>query len=343
MPRLAATYDFGGDGKMLLKATAGRYYQVTGQDIINEEYATKPNGTNQFTQYRWNPATLQYNGAIQRTVPLLGFDPGDFDPYYKDEASLGLDWQFVPAWAFEARGIWWEIGDAFWTTNQFNAAGVPVRDVRNWDDGFREYKGVALELNRAFRDNWTIRTNLTLGETRGNNFGDGEVSVFKDTLFDALGGVDVATGRTDATVVNREGVGNTGRGQILNIVGLKQFPIGSHTIGLGGYFGYRSGERWGRRGPVTLRSPVSGQTINSTIYLQPRGSEELEDTMTLNLSGHWLFPIAAQFKGRVGVEAVNVTNEQEVISINSTTGLRDAGKQAFQAPREYRFQVGVTF
>jgi hypothetical protein len=84
-------------------------------------------------------------------VPLLGFDPGDFDPYYKDEASLGLDWQFVPAWAFKVRGTWWEIGDAFWTTNQFNAAGVPVRDVRNWDDGFREYKGVALELNRAFR------------------------------------------------------------------------------------------------------------------------------------------------------------------------------------------------
>ena len=101
-PRLAATYDFGGEGKMLLKATAGRYFQVAAQDIFNENYATKPNGTNVFTQFAWNPATQQYNGAQQRTVPLLGFNPGTFDPYYKDEASLGLEWQFVPAWALEA-------------------------------------------------------------------------------------------------------------------------------------------------------------------------------------------------------------------------------------------------
>jgi hypothetical protein len=343
MPRLAATYDVGGNGLVLVKATAGRYYQVTGQDVINENYATKPNGSNQFTQFSWNPATLRYDGRTQRTVPLLGFDPGDFDPYYKDEASLGVDWQFVPAWAFKVRGTWWEIGDAFWATNQFNAAGVPVLDVRNWDDGFREYEGVQLELNRAFRDNWTIRTNLTLGDTKGNNFGNGEVSVFVEDLFEGLGGIDVATGRTDATIVNREGVGNTGRSRILNVVGLKQFLIGSHTLGLGGYLGYRSGERWGLRVPVTLRHPVSLQTINSTTYIQPRDAEQLEDTHTLNLSGHWLFPIAAQFKGRVGVEAVNVTNEQEVTGINVATGERDAGKVAFQAPREYRFQIGVTF
>jgi hypothetical protein len=40
---------------------------------------------------------------------------------------------------------------------------------------------------------------------------------------------------------------------------------------------------------------------------------------------------------------VNVTNEQEVISINLTTGQPDAGKTAIQSPREYRFQVGLTF
>ena len=351
-PRLAATYDFGGEGKMLLKATAGRYFQVAAQDIFNENYATKPNGTNVFTQFAWNPATQQYNGAQQRTVPLLGFNPGTFDPYYKDEASLGLEWQFAPAWALEVRGSMWEETDAYWITSQYNAAGVPVTDIRNWDDAFRDYEGVLLELNRSFRDNWTIRSNYTWGETTGNHFGNNDVALFNDSLFEGLGGVEVCTatsyagctpGDTNATTINREGVGHTGREHILNIVGLKVFPIGEHSIGLGGYFGFRAGERWGLRQPATLRHPVSGQTIQTTTYVEQRGAQQLEDTMTLNLSGHWEFPIAGQFSGRLGAEVVNVTNEQELTGINFNNGLPVAGKLAYQSPREYRFQVGVTF
>ena len=141
-----------------------------------------------------------------------------------------------------------------------------MADVRNWDDAFREYEGVVLELNRAFRDNWTLRSNYTWGETNGNHFGNNEVALFKDSLFEGLGGLEVCTatsyvgctpGDTDATIRNREGVGNTGREHILNIVGLKVFPIGEHSIGLGGYFGFRAGERWGLRAPATVRHPVS--------------------------------------------------------------------------------------
>jgi outer membrane receptor protein involved in Fe transport len=69
----------------------------------------------------------------------------------------------------------------------------------------------------------------------------------------------------------------------------------------------------------------------------------MEDTMTLNLTGYWQFPIAGIVQGRLGVEAINVTNEQEVISINIATGQPDAGKVAYQAPREFRLQVGITF
>ena len=210
-----------------------------------------------------------------------------------------------------------------------------------------------LELNRAFRENWTLRTNYTWGETEGNHFGNNEVALFQDSLFEGLGGLEVCTatsyvgcrpGSTDATIRNREGVGNTGREHILNIVGLKVFPIGEHSIGLGGYFGFRSGERWGLRAPASVRSPVSGgQTIQTTTYVEQRGAQQLEDTMTLNLSGHWEFPIAGQFSGRLGAEVVNVTDEQELVGMNFNTGQPDSGKLAFQSPREYRFQVGVTF
>jgi hypothetical protein len=339
---------------MLLKATAGRYYQVAGQDLFNENYATKPNGQNVFTEIPWVVATQSYTGTPRRqNLPASG-NPGTFDPYYKDEASLGFEWQFVPAWAFEVRGSMWEETDAYWVTNQFNAAGQIVLDVRNWDDAFREYEGVVFQLNRAFRDNWTLRTNYAWGDTTGNHFGNGEVALFQDSLFEGLGGIEICNatsyvgcrqGSTDATIRNREGESNTSREHVLNIVGLKVFPIGEHSIGLGGYFGFRSGERWGLRAPTTVRHPTASpaQNISTTAYVEPRGSQQLEDTMTLNLSGHWEFPIAGQFKGRLGAEVVNVTNEQELIGINFNTGLPVAGKLAYQSPREYRFQVGVTF
>jgi hypothetical protein len=350
-PRLAATYDTKGDGTFLIKATAGRYYQVVGQDIFNREFATLPNGQNQSTLFRWNANTQRYDIFGSRTL-LSGLDTGTFDPYYKDEVSAGVEWQFVPAWAFKARAIWWEVGDTFWSTNQFNAAGQVVSDVRNWDDGFREYQGAVFELNRAFRDGWTVRTNYTYSDGDGNTFGTGDGTTDADTLFELLGGLEVCTassapgctpGSTDATIRHREGSGNTEREHILNLVGLKNLELGSTTLTLGGYFGFRSGEPWGLRAPTSLRHPVSGISQSTTTYVTDRDANQMEDTYTLNLSGYWQFPISGRFEGRVGVEAVNVTNEQEVISINLTTGQPDAGKTAIQSPREYRFQVGLTF
>jgi hypothetical protein len=342
-PRVAATWDTTGDGTFLVKATAGRYYQVVGQDIFTREYATKPNGTNQFTQLGWNPTTQRYDIVQLRMIPVLGFDPGIFDPYYKDEASAGIEWQFADAWAFKARAVWWELEDLFWSTTQYNAQGRPVADVRNWDQGFREYQGGVLEVNRSFRNNWTIRSNYAYSEGNGNNFGNGDGTTDEDDFLEALGGVEVGTGRTNATIVNREGRGNADREHVLNVVAMKIFTFGQHHVHLGGYFGFRSGERWGLRRQIQVRHPVSTLPITTTTYVQERDAEQLEDTFTVNGTAYWLFPIAGTFQGKVGVEVVNLTDEQEVIGINLATGQPDPGKVAIQAPREYRFQLGVTF
>ena len=141
-----------------------------------------------------------------------------------------------------------------------------------------------------------------------------------DDLFEALGGVEVGTGRTDATIINREGRGPFDRTHILNLTGVKNFTLGNHKIGVGGYFAFRSGERWAQRLATQIAHPVSTQRISTTTYRVPRDSEQLEDTYSLNLTGTWTFPIKGRFAGRVGIEAVNVTNEQEVIGINRANG-----------------------
>jgi hypothetical protein len=92
-----------------------------------------------------------------------------------------------------------------------------------------------------------------------------------------------------------------------------------------------------------VRQPVSGQVITTTTYRQPRDAEQMEDTYTLNLAGNWTFPIRGVVRGRLGVEAANATNQQEIIGINVTNGRPQPGKFAFQAPREIRLQAGITF
>ena len=110
-------------------------------------------------------------------------------------------------------------------------------------------------------------SNYTWGEGDGNNFGAAEnVVLHNDDLFEALGGVEVGTGRTDATIINREGRGPFDRTHILNLTGVKNFTLGNHKIGVGGYFAFRSGERWAQRLATQIGTPLSTQRISTTTY-----------------------------------------------------------------------------
>ena len=200
-PRLSAVYDVGADGKLLLHATAGRYYRTIALDIATREFGRLPNGTDIYDEYAWNPATLRYDRFLRRSAPASDTAIQAVDPYHKDEVSAGIDWQFGERWVLVSRLMWHQIENMFWSTDQYDAQGRIYRDVRNWDAGWRDYRGVSLEVNRSFGNGWAVRTNYTLGEAEGNRGGGGDT----DTLFEGLGGVEVATGRTDATIVNRAG------------------------------------------------------------------------------------------------------------------------------------------
>jgi hypothetical protein len=340
-PRAAVTYDLAGNGRLLLKSTAGRYYQIVPQDLVATEFSRLPNGTNLFDRFNWNPATQRYDVFAQRIVPAVSTAIQFVDPYYKDEVTFGTEWQASDKWVVEAQLQWWEISDLYWQTDQFNAQGLVVRDIRNWDAGYRDYRALRLEANRAFSGGWTLRSNYTLSRNEGNAFGN--FASHNDDLFEALGGVETGTGATNATIVNREGRGDLDRTHNVNVLGLKNFTLGTHSLGLGGYVSFRSGQPWGIVQATTILHPVSGRSIATTTYREPRDARELEDTYGLNLTGTWSFPIRGTVAGRLGIEVVNVTNEQELISINTGTGQPLPGRIAWEPPREIRAQIGIEF
>jgi hypothetical protein len=348
-PRVAAVFDVGANGRLLIKATAGRYLTQITQEFVNAEFSTLSNGANIFDQFAWNPATRRYDRFVRTQLPASTRRVEDVDPYFKDEATAGVEWQMSPKWALDARAIWWQVDEPYSGTDQFDASGAVIRLLTNFPDAEREYRGLQLEANRAFSDGWLVRTNYTLSKVEGNSMGQEHFNNTIDDFREAESILDPASG-LPLTVVNRFGRLDNDRKHILNLSAAKTFDITERqNLTLGGWYTFRTGKPWGLRPQRVLPSPVAPPpgvarpTITTSVYTQPRDAQSLEDTQALNLTGAYEFPIVKSLSGSLRVEVANVTDEQEQIAVNLANGQPIPVRQSYQKPREYRFVAGVRF
>ena len=93
-------------------------------------------------------------------------------------------------------------------------------------------------------------------------------------------------------------------------------------------------------GPRT-RCRVRSSTPRPT--REPRDANQLEDTFNVNLTADWSFPIHGSVRAKIGGEVSNLTDEQEVVDINIATGDPTPGIIAYQVPREFRLRAGISF
>ena len=114
------------------------------------------------------PETQLYD-VFQRRVEARDPLASSVEPYYKDEISMGFDWQFLNNWVFKSRVTSWEMENMFHSTLQFDEQGAVVRDLRNWPQNRRQYEGILFQLNRAFRDGWSLQMNYARDWNEGNN------------------------------------------------------------------------------------------------------------------------------------------------------------------------------
>ncbi len=344
-PRLALIYDLHGDGKLLLKGTGGRYYHHITQNIVNEDAARLDNGANSFDEFNWNPATRLYDRFVRRVTPATNSIFNDIDPYYKDEYTAGIEWQFAERWAFKARAIYWKLDDLFSSNQQILADGTIVVVVDNIPEAERDYQAVQLELNRQFRDNWVLRMNYTNGKVEGNLFGNAQTTLDNDDFLEARRAINPASGEP-FTAEFRDGRGLQDVEHIFNAAATKMWDVGKHTFQVGGLFWFRSGTPWGLRPSFTVTTaqvPNIRGTLNTTRYTEPRDANDLPDTMNLNVTGSWRFPLGSRLAGNLRVEVANLTDEQEPIDINLATGRFVDIRASYQEPREVRAIVGLSF
>ncbi len=338
-PRLSAVYDLNADGRMLVKASVGRYYDYIGLGVVFTEFTAGANGENAYTQYGWNPETGLYDRFQRRVEPR---DPlaSSVEPYYKDEISVGFDWQFSNNWVFKSRVTSWEMENMFHSTLQFDDQGAVVRDLRNWPQNRRQYEGILLQLNRAFRNDWSLQMNYARDWNEGNN----ESRNDNDDHLEGFGGIEVSTGLLNPTSgPNWFGPISYQRDHIVNVVGMKRWRFGSHDLMTSASAHLADGEPWGLQPATQVRHPVSGQTITTTTLRETRGTNRLDDFFTLNVNATYQFPIRGGVQGIIGGEVANVTNEQALVLINTRNGRPQTSLSTYQLTREFRLKVGVRF
>jgi hypothetical protein len=128
----------------------------------------------------------QFQLAKQGLLPAI-----DLEPYYKDEIIAGFEWQVSQNWAFDAKAIYWELGDMIMNTVQrapgnnsfqmsvndydfkrnLRALGVvPEETIDAFEGPFKEYTALQLQINRRLRNGWALYNNLSLSklETTGS-------------------------------------------------------------------------------------------------------------------------------------------------------------------------------
>ena len=339
VPRLSAVYDINADGKMLVRASAGRYYDYIGLGVVFTEFTSGANGENVYTQYSWNPATELYD-IFQRRVEAREPLDSQVDPFYKDEISVGFDWQFADNWVFTSRVTKWEMDNMFHASLQYDEQGAVVRDLRNWSQNQRDYEGILFQVNRAFRNNWSLRMNFSKDWNEGNHYSRND----NDPHLTGFGGVEVSTGIVNPTSGPLwYGPIEWQRDYIANVIGMKRWVFGKHDVMTSAAVHAAAGEQWGLQPSTQVAHPESGQTINTFTFSEQRGTNQLEDFWTLNLNATYQFPITGGVQGIIGGEAANVTNEQVLIRINTRNGRARTSLNAFQLTREYRLKLGIRF
>jgi Carboxypeptidase regulatory-like domain/TonB dependent receptor len=215
-PRLSTTYDLKGNGRQLLSLNVGRTHAQLNQQLTNQWLMEGWTGYYGQDNYLWCdaldvalsgvvPALATcsagegYNFFLRRSRPGGMFrmiDAGVFDwdlePYYKDEAILGFEWQFTSNWALDAKAIYWELGDMIGATIQqapdgslfeltanykdypdiLRAIGVvPEANFQYWEDGVKNYEALQVQVNRRFAKGWALYTNVTWADTETTGSG----------------------------------------------------------------------------------------------------------------------------------------------------------------------------
>ena len=355
-PRLGFAWDLTRDGKTVLKAHWGRFFE---KFVATEYYYATPGGYTPAGQRDIYPSgyILRY-GQTEADVTVLD---QDLDQPYMDQYSVGIDRQLPAGFTASFTYIHREKKDFIETVSR-DGIFVPVTGViretgrtatlfdhlnpeddvlayRNPEGLAREYEGYMFTLNRRLRDNWQASLSYVYSEATGN---------LDNRNFSGTLGADNAGSwlNTPNSLVFADGKSSFDPTHEFQLGGTWIIP--AWHLSLSGGYTFTTGNNYTARDSCLLVGGSSrcysfNQGTNR-VLAEPRGSRRLDDASDLNLRAEWYFE-PGEGDGRFGifVDAFNVLNDARATSVNSVSGTTFEEPLTANQPRSYRLGVRYSF
>lgn len=368
-PRLGASYDITGEGKHILKATAGRYLAGINLTTLSP-FVRQGGGQSEYNVwYNANapePGTPDWVllGSASPCPTCTTYDP-NIKPQHIDEYSLSYEWGIAPT-----MGLKFHLVDRKWgniTTVRYawdyTDGPLKITNIYNNPNAKREYKAAMLEFEKRLAHNWQLLANYTYSKSEGNVSSDNGFDSYESYM-----GVP-------QTTQNRYGRESWDRPNVLNAYGVYNVPLHSsrHALSVGGGVTFTSGYAFSRvtsgsgqnvvvgPGPngiqdVALGSPASvasgtdDQTDTVTTFYEPRGSYRSPNNWTLNLSANYRFHLTKKVTWQTMLEIYNATNNQNAVTVTAAVPASNpndphfgypSGYTQLQQPRRYDFVIAL--
>jgi hypothetical protein len=339
-PRLAAKVDLGGDGELLLGASWSRFYEPFLHGYLDS--FSRLELFSGFTEYGWagaagfdcrdqdpadpaSPCWVPRGGRPFFTVRAADPNP-ELARTYVDELTLGIERQVSPRLGVSLHYVqreWHDLWDeALTLVDEPGAPRRAIAEIRNLPEAEREYRGLHFLVQRRLTGRWQLLGSYTWSETEGN--------IFRADGFSPLG--DFPSLRLGE---NLYGLAPYDRKHQLGAFGLYQVSWGRVAVTLGAGLRYQSG--------LVYQAQVEDDF--GTVFLEPRGSRRLPDTLQIDASLGTDVDLGRDVALRVELEAFNLSDEQEQLGADGDVDRLGQARSIadLQAPRSLRLTAGVRF
>ncbi len=354
-PRIGLACDLRGDGRTIIRAHYGRYYEALYSAFY--DYMT-PGGFEPLTTKR-----IFNTSGFTQTLSTIPGQRYAMDPHIRqprlDQFVVGVDHQLARGIVLSAALVHRKNADFIETVSR-DGIFVPVQgqvpgtgqkvtlydylnpqtDVLLYTNPrglHRAYNAAILSATRPLRNNWQLAASYVYSRARGNidNLGFDELGTGGNTPFFQGGFLD-----TPNSLVNAEGRLTHDQTHQLKLQGTRIFA--RPHLSVSAAYAFVSGDTWAPRATCLLTTSAQGVTAchdfpqGPVVYFaEPRGSRRLKARNDLDVRTEWHHGVWGARELRLGFDVFNLLNRARATQVDTVVG-PELGK-----PTTANFAVGI--
>lgn len=342
-PRIGIAFQLTPDGKTLLKANYGRYYDA----LHIGNFSVPGPGVTDWYGYEWTGTEWELFDYVPGE---LGYkmDPNLKNPY-AEQAFIGLERELLTDFSigamflyktegnsigFEGRNSTYEEiqrvspnnGQTYTVFNRTSPPGVEETWQTNPKGYGQKYKGFILSFEKKYSQNWMMSASLTWSHSTGLTM-DAH-STWEDQIAEYTAGFGVDPN----DLINAKGDLQIDKRWVVKITGGYKLPW---DIFLSTYFTYQTGRP--RPTFVRILGLAQGRT---TILAEPRGDVRYPSLYTLSLRFQKTFALYKSWKLRIMLDLFNATNDNKARTWRSNNRWLDSFYVPWSLPNPRSLQLG---